>query len=332
MSEIRGFDPSLVQRKHIFPKTLLYGDDLPGIKLRLDRFEEILKESGDNPSIYPSASDALGYLSTGDMFSDDVCVIVKDISDALRSDTAGQRLYKSFMRTISTYGDSSTIVLAAPGAKDTAAMSNLLSDMGKLGGTSRSVIAPNASNISLWLDEYAKSTGRKLTEDDKRKLISISGGDADVVKDIISSIGMEISNLSEDDIRHWMDCERDFNGSDVRAAIMSKDVDALARIRASLGNGASAYRTFLLKIRLNVIDLLIPSAADGTPDALVSYKSSQYANANGNVAYFIARESQGRASYERLARIYAETNRQLSNLVVSKDVRFEDLLISIVGD
>lgn len=326
MAQIRSFDPSLVQRKHVFPKTLVYGSDTAGIKLRLDRFEEVLVENGDAPVVYSNLTEAIGYISSGDMFADSICVIVKDISDALKSSTDSKRLYTSLIRSLSTYDDASTIVLGAPQQKSSAALSKLVKDLEALGGVCREVSAPDTSSAARWLDEYLKSIGDDMSAADKVKVMEVSQGDVLIVQDIMSIIGSEIPNLSADEISHWLDKNDDYSPSDIRAMIASRDISAMSDFMKSFKDDANGYRMFLLKMRTNTLDLLI--AAAGGVNPLLTFKQSQYANSNGKSAYFIARETSS-ADYRRLALFYNELNRQIDAVSIGKSPSFEQLIMSI---
>lgn len=326
MTQIRGFDPQLVQRKHVFPKTLVYGSDAVGIKLRLDRFEEILAGNGEAPIVYANASEALGYICAGDMFSDSICVIIKDMSDALKTSSESKRLYTSLLKSLATYDDSSTIVLGAPQSKPSSSLSKLISDIESFGGVCREVAAPDMSNAARWLDEYAKSTGAFFTDADKKKLLDVSNGEVSAVQEIVSAIGSEIPNLSTSEIARWLDRESDYAPSDIRKMITSKDVAAVSDFKHSMESESNGYRMFLLKMRMNVLDLLIASYGGAEP--LVSYKMNQYANSNGKAAYYIAREtSPAKARY--LTAVYNELNRQIAELAIGKEPVFEDLVLAL---
>lgn len=328
MSQVRGFDPSKVQRKHVFPKTLVYGNDIPGVRMRMERFAEVLRESGDNPAVYRTASDAIGYISAGDMFSDSVCIVVMDASDAMKSSTESKRLLTELTRALSTYDNTSTIAIGLPMEKSTESMKKFIKSIEDMGGVARSVIAPNNTTVMQWLDEYVKSINMPMSNIDKRKLVAIAGNDIDTIRAIISAIGPEIPNLSEDEIREWMDKEESYTGSDIRHVVASGKLDELERLRKTFGADASSYRTFLLKLRANVLDLLIASESAGDVSALVSLKAAQYGN--GNSAYYIMRETNGN-DVKRYEKIYTELNRQLSALSMSGDARYEDLVLAIVG-
>lgn len=327
MSNIRSFDPSKVERRHIAPKTLVYGGDAPGIQLRLDRFEEVLRQSGDTPTVFPNASSALGYLSSGDMFCDDIYIIIKDASDMLRSDTASKQLYAAVMRALATYGEGSAIVLGARAKKGSAALSKLISDFQKMGGLAREVAAPVSSNVSLWLDEYLKSRNMGMSNDVKSKLISASDGDADKIENVIDVIGAEIDNLTEEEIRIWLDTAEEANGSDIRTMLVKGDIDALSHLREAFAPTPAGYRMFLLRIRIHLIDLLIASLSPADASAIVSYKRGAYGG-NGNSGYYIAREAVARPSAYFID-IYDKVNQQLSLLATSGAPALDDLLATI---
>lgn len=326
MAQIRGFDPSLVQRRHVFPKTLVFGSDGAGIKLRLDRFEEVLTESGDAPLSYASAAEAIGYISSGDMFSDSICVVVRDISDALATSTESKRLYASLLRSIATYGEDSTIVIGAPQSKPSSALSRLVKDFEGLGGVCREVSAPDMSSVARWLDEYLKSISLEMSQSDRSKVLEVSEGDVSVLQEIISSVGSEIPNLSAGEIAQWLDWGGTFSPSDIRAMVSSRDIPAMSSMCESLSNTTNGYRMFLLKVRAATLDLLVASCGGAQP--LLTLKQGMYPNSNGKVAYFIAKETSA-SDYGWLAVLYTELNRQIDALAVGANASFEQLVLSI---
>lgn len=322
---IRGFDPSKVKREHIKHITLVYGGDKPGLVIRLDRFAEILLESGETPSIYKNAKDAIGYLSSGDMFSDSVTIVIYDVSDMLKSDTESKQLYSAFIRALATYDDSSTIVFGASAKGN--GMARLCDDIEKMGGVVREVAAPMQNDFMIWLDEYAKSTGREFTIETKNKLASISNGDVDMVDTILSVIGDEIESLGEDEIRLWLDAEEQSNGSDIRQAIENGDIKTLLTIRKTFPSTIAGYRTFLLRLRHNVIDIVIASSTKDGVQSLIDFKASQYGN--GNSAYYIMKEKVGKAYLDRYLALYDELNRQIT--AVSSSSSSEDEMTKLLS-
>lgn len=310
---IRSYDPSKVKREHIRPKTLVYGTDKPGIILRMKRFEEILDESGEHPSVFPNASAAIGYLSSGDMFSDSICVVIYDASDMLRSDTSAKQLYSAFMRALATYDDSSAIVIGA--ASSNASMKKMAADIEGLGGMAREVEAPRQSDFMLWLSEYAKSADIKLSDRAKETVASASGENPESAVSILSVLGAEVEHLSESDIKAWLESDEEATGSDIRSYIETRDVPALMRLRESFPPTPQGYRTYLVRLRHNLIDILIATNSNGNVDPLYSFKASQYGN--GNSAYFVMREPVGRDLTPYYSRLYQEINYQIESMAKS---------------
>lgn len=313
--QIRSFDPSRVQRQHISPKLLVFGTDAPGVELRISRFIEVLRASGDDPSVYEHASDALGYLSSGDMFSPDVCVVVRDASDATGSSADSKRIQKSLLSAIGSYGEASTIVLGLPYDKPTAQVKAMISGMSAIGAFVREVSAPGSASAKVWLDEYLASTNRSLSEADKDKILAVSGSDIDQMRAVLTSVGDEIAALSGQEVSEWMNGESEATGADFRRAVMSRDAAALSSFRRAFAPGAQGYRTFLVKLRVHLTDLLIASASDGA-EPLQSLRAGQYGSFSSSSAYSLCREASA-ADTARLSALLLETDRQLSAMAVS---------------
>ena len=325
---IRGFNPSAVQRQHIKPKTLLFGTDKPGIELRLERFEEILFDEGERPVSFANASSALGYMASGDMFSDHICVIIHDVSDMLKSDTAAKQTLASMTRAMATYSEDSTIVLGAV-ASDSQALRKLAASIESMGGIARGVEAPPENDFPTWLDEYAKSASLSLSDGAKKKITSASGKDPDSAVTIINVMGAEIENLSEDDIRTWLDSEEDASGQDIRMLMEKRDVSGLARLRRTFPPNSQGYRTFLVKLRHNLTDIAIASASNGDAAPLFSYKAAQYGN--GNSAYYVMRETAGSSHTLYYLALYREINDQIEALAKGGHEDLPKLLAAVAS-
>ena len=330
MSKIRGFDPDKVSRKHIASKTLIYGSDLPGLLLRLERFIDILKDNGDQPRIYGCSEDALGFLLTGDMFSDKICVVVKDVSDMLKTTQESKHLYKEFVRAVKTYDENSTIVLAADATKNTSALKQFIDDFEKMGGLVRIVEAPQNNQLSEWLEQYLLSCKMNLSTQDKEKILEASDYDIDNLKAIIESVGNEIPNLSVDEIKEWMDTEKDISGNNIRQWLLSGDIDRISYLRKQFAPTNNGYRMFLLKIRHNIFDILLAALSKKDPIPLYSYKQGQYNN-SGNIAYIIVKEDIEIDDKQRYVNIYEKTNNQLTELLQSKQPSIISLMQTIAN-
>lgn len=324
---IRAYDPSKVKREHIRPKTLVYGTDKPGIELRMRRFEEVLAQSGESPSVFPDAKSAIGYLSSGDMFSDTVTIVIYDVADMLKSDTTSKQTLSAFLRALATYGDDSTIVIGAS-AKGSS-MSKLASEIEAMGGIAREVEAPRSNDFTVWLSEYAKSADVSLSVDALAKVAQASGEDTDAAVTIMDVMGAEIESLSADDIRSWLDANEEVTGSDIRALMESRDIAGLLRLREMFPANAQGYRTYLVRLRHNLIDILIASTSKGDIDPLFSFKASQYGN--GNSAYYVMREPVGDAHTPYYASLYAEVNRQIESMAKSGQGDMRSLLATVAS-
>ena len=97
------------------------------------------------------------------MFSDCVCVVIKNASDLAKSTADAKKNLSVFLTALSAYDDASTFVLGVPSSKDTKNLREMLSSLSKMGAMCREVKAPVEHDKVIWAVEYAKSIGKNLS-------------------------------------------------------------------------------------------------------------------------------------------------------------------------
>ena len=274
-SGVRGFDPANVERRHIRPITVLYGQDSPGIELRIARFVEVLREAGEDVVVFPNGSESLGYVTSGDMFSDCVCVVIKNASDLAKSTADAKKNLSVFLTALSAYDDASTFVLGVPSSKDTKNLREMLSSLSKMGAMCREVKAPVEHDKVIWAVEYAKSIGKNLSEQSAAKAVEAAAGDLEGIQAVLDEMIYELRNLGVDEIRDWIDATKEADPSEFRRVLLQGDADGLMKLRGTFPKTAAGYRSFLLRLRHALFDMVLVSVSSDQ-DPYTSFKRSQY--------------------------------------------------------
>lgn len=230
-----GFDPSKVGYRHIRRVTLLWGDDAPGIRLRLRTFSDVLRESGHPAQTVRTVDDAVDTLSSGGLFGDDIQVIC----DAGRpSKREVGRLASAVRALVPSYSRDSHVVIAV--ASDDAP-GELIAAVEEAGGLAREVSAGDAGSVR-WAREYAASIGVSLGYDDASDLMRAVGDDTEQAAAILDSMGQDMvfgHELRESyglvDRRARYGISRALANADVEGMLASRDTYAAA------GDGGRAF-------------------------------------------------------------------------------------------
>lgn len=258
-STTRGFDPSRVQRKHISPVTFVYGDDVPGISARCNRFIEVLKDNNEDPSVYNTMQEAIGYIESGDMFTDTVTIVVRDMSDALK--TSSSRLFSRLINSLVNYDDDSTFVLCAVTSKSTSTLNRFISFVDKIGGTSRNVSAPNGYEMRRWIAEYGKTKNKPLTSDQADKIALACKNDIDLAGRVVDYLYQDINDFSVSDLEYWLETQDDITVFALSDMMRSGDIKSIAESIKRFKN----YTDFLLSAR-TAVDILLKSNVRSSTD------------------------------------------------------------------
>ena len=246
MSNVRSFDPSLVKRYHIAPLTFIYGDDAPGISARCERFAEILVDNDENPSVFSTMTDAIDYIMTGDMFADNVVIVVKDASDMLKTNSDSVALLNNFMESVITYDASSTfVVCAVTNSNMTKTVSNFVSFIQSHNGIARIVNAPTTREIKKWIIEYSKTQNKKITDEQATMIANASDNDIDLASRVINYAWNELDSMTLDDLKVWLSTDKPTDAFTIVNLIARHDVYGLMNAYLSYEN----YKDFLLKFR-----------------------------------------------------------------------------------
>ena len=302
---MRGFNPAAVQPGHIRKIVFLYGEDYPGMMLRLARFEEVLSESGADVRCYSSMDDeAMGFIRSGDMFSDDIFVSVKDITPVLGSDAISKKKMKMLCAAIESYPDTSRFLFAAPSKKNTLALDSFLSFVAQQKGIARRVEAPGYRQMAQWVTEYLKSTGRQFPEHSIELVARVAKDDVEVARTILDNIGEEISSMSEREIVGWLELDQQVPLQSIYEALCRGDIGALDNYRMTFSAQQSGLRLFLLKLRYMSYDLMfLTSCPEGRLSDFEDYKRSQYGRFSLN-SWNMRKMAMDNGGYRRFADMY----------------------------
>lgn len=330
---MRGFDPGAVKSEHIKKVTFLYGKDKPGIDLRLDRFEEILRGEGHDVRVYSSLdSAALGYLLAGDMFSDEMYVSVHDLSPAFGSSTEAKKAYKSLTGAVSSYGEDSRFLFACPTDKLTKAAQAFMGFAREQGGVAREVKAPSNYEMEQWIAEYLKSTGRAFPSSSVKIVAEVAGNDVDIARTILDNIGEEVASMSNADLVEWLAIDQKTPLRNIYEAICEGDIVKIAEYRRTFPDNASGLRQFLVKMRFIAFDLMLLSACP--PKDLKPYNDYKTARYGAYVdGWKFLRLVELTGGYERFSAIYAYANEaveSVSGAGSKKGFSFSEYLANIV--
>ena len=331
----KGFNPEAVKFEHIKPITFLYGKDVPGMTLRLGRFEEILVDEGYDLHRYSTLdSDAIGYIQAGDLFSGDICVSVHDIGPILGSSSESKRKRKTLCQAISTYSDTeSRFVFAAETSNQPKALQEFISFVVSQGGVAREVAAPSSREMSNWIKEYLSSTGRMFPSSAIELTSSIANGDVNIAKTILDNIGEEVTSMSQDDVAEWLDIDRNLPLIQVYNAICERNIDKLVSYRKTFSAGTSGQRLFLLKLRYVAFDLMLLTSCDNENlKPFFEYKTAQYGRAGIN-AQQVRQTALQNGDAKRYANLYWNINEALARIsgASSKEFSYSKLYADIVA-
>lgn len=273
---VKSFLPTAVKREHIKPITVIYGNDVPGIALRLKRFENILEENMERPTVFANTTAALPYMSCGDLFSDSICIVISDATDMILSSAQSKKLMQEFLSTASTYDDTSTIIIGIPAKTITSQIKILLNKLKEKKALIREVSVPSNTELAQWIIEYAKSNEQNLSYAAAEKIVKAGNNEPEQIKAVYASIGAEAEFMNMSEIQEWLDTDEEIQPYVLRRYIVNGDVYSIDNARAKFDYSAAGYRTFMLKMRLACTDLVIASLSNGNANSLSSYKSNMY--------------------------------------------------------
>lgn len=282
---VKGFTAEAVKREHISPITLLYGNDSPGIALRIQRFKDILEENNERPNTFNTTKDAISYLQCGDLFTNQVCCIIKDASDITKTTSESTQLRKLFLSLIKTYDETSTIVIGLPVKSNTQTVQKITDFFRKINALVRPVVLPSKEELALWLIEYAKSLHDELNIETATKIVETADCDVDIMKTIYHSVGKEAQYLSSEEMREWIDTEDEIKPSDLRRFILKGDIKSIEHAKERFTTNSTGYRVFLMKLRLGVFDSLVAALSHGNDRPLATLKAAQYGRVSGIYYY-----------------------------------------------
>jgi hypothetical protein len=125
----------------------------------------------------------------------------------------------------------------------------------------------------------------------------------------------------------WLNTQGTTSPQDYRNYLYTGNPVLLAKILTDSGRTPAAERLFLIKLRSHLTELIIASASQGKAEPLLSYISSMYGG-SGNGAYYIMREPVGPQYLNKYNRIYAEINRQLTDIAAGGS--FDEIALASV--
>lgn len=263
-SDIRGFAPDAVKRKHIAPLTFVYGTDMPGVLARFSRFVNVLKENGEEPSVFNNVEEAIGYIQSGDIFSDSICVAIRNANDALKTSTESKRLYKEFTAALATYDDTSTFVICAEVPSGSMTIFNqFASFVSARSGIARDVSAPNENVTSKWIIEYAKTQGKTVDWNTAKMIDRACEHDVDKAASVIDYAYQELPNMTLVDLDEWLSNNRVIKSFEISKALVNNDIHALKEIYNRVFNASRSYHEFLNKIQYCANDYYVKATERG---------------------------------------------------------------------
>lgn len=332
---IRSFDPSKVQREHIKPLTLVWGADTVGIDLRIDRFAELLIENGDEPSIFATAEEALPYVMSGDMFRDNITVVIRDVSDMARSTPASKKIRSPFLKALATYDESSVFVFGLKG--DYACNKEIISYFSTHGGVVREVSAPHDNETRCWIAEYCASTGCQLSQQAMdavlvactKKELKNTVYDLEVVQAAIDFIGEELEGMSPDDIKEWLITSQQVWSSDIIATINKQDPVAFEHMLKRMEETPSLRIPSLLRIEGAMTEIVCAAECRDDLEQLRQYKNALIPKSGYYARETVAQVKHPIAYYRKvLAEVSNEISRSMGSNISGQ---YMDLLLAI-GD
>jgi hypothetical protein len=209
------------------------------------------------------------------MFSDHICVVIKDASDLAKSTADAKKSLSVLLMALSAYDDTSTIVMGIPSSKDTKNMREMLSALSKMGAMCREVQAPVERDKVIWAVEYAKSEGKNLSEQSAAKAVEAADGDLEKIQSVLDEMIQELRSLSVEEIRDWIDATKEADASEFRRVLFQGDTDGLLKLRGTFPATPAGYRSFLLRLRHALFDMMLISISKDQ-DAYTSFKHNQY--------------------------------------------------------
>lgn len=334
-NELRGFDPLSVQIEHIKPRMVLYGTDANGIAIRLKRFESLIEEELGEISIFPNAAEAASFLQTGSLFSDAVHVIVKDISDMLKTTKESKDLYKTFMAAVESYDDDSIIIAAFPYKFDaTKVQKAFMESMKSMDALIRKVDLPSPSKNTQWLVNYACSLGVDLSPTTCEMVMRVCDGDVEKAANAVETIGSELLEITEVELSSWIFEMESPNFQELQKAIVNRDISTIISIKNKIANSASADRVLITKISYIVMDLMLASSSK-SPNMkdYLAIKQKRVPRFTTSLAFNMKRQANESGGYERYSKLYVYLQETLHQMMGfggnGSPVEFEDILVKI---
>ena len=139
----------------------------------------------------------------------------------------------------------------------------------------REVKPPVSAQETAWAIEYAKSQGKPLSEESAAKAVAAAGGDLEKAGIILDEMIYELRNLSVEEIKSWLDTAEELSAGDIKHAVMCREPWVIAAGRSSFPENVSGYRSYLIRLRFALIDMLI-AAEEDTADPYATFKAAQY--------------------------------------------------------
>lgn len=297
---LRGFNPAAVKIEHIKKLTVLYGDDIAGIDIRLDRFAEVLSENGINADIVADADDMLNILHAAGLFAPAVACICRDGIDFVKTSsvtkgkngktvkTSTNHRLKELSNLVSTLPDGSYVIIGIQNPKSSKKIEELENIVSSVGGVMREVSLPYET--AKWLIEYAKSVGVEIDMQKSVDILEACDNDTKRSAVLIDMFGEEILQMDKPSIAliasNYGKSKRQL--PNIINPIAYKDIDTLVSIRRSLPEGRSGDRTFILRIA-SAVDELLHASLDTSHNA-VWFSKTNAARWNSGKPYYETRK------------------------------------------
>ena len=264
--ELRGFNPLSVKINHIRKLTVLYGDDLSGISLRLKRFAEVLNENGITADIVPDAQSMLSVLHASGLFASTVACVCKDGTGFIKADKESKSRLEELKTLVKELPDSSYVIVGIPSPKSAKQMEELSNISKSVNGVIREVSLPYET--AMWLVEHAKTVGVGMSVDQSINAIDACDGNPRRAAELVDMLGDGILAMDKPSIALL---SSNYGKSkkkipNLRNPVAYKKIDELISIRRSLPDNSSGDRTFVLRLASTVSELLHASL-DTTPNA-----------------------------------------------------------------
>lgn len=298
----RKFVPEKLTIESLGKATILYGNDTYGIGERIARMKDVVENEG-NVLSFNTASSAIDFLSSGDIFGNE-CAAIINAHDAMQTTQNSAKARKALLNALSeTPVD--RVIIYFPGTLPSTVLRELSEFCTRHGYLVPRKVDLGSNEMMTWAKDLCSQESISLDDSTIETVVRACDNDITMTRDVIMSLREQLGGMSENDIKNSIGATSKTRMYNLTMQILDRQSERLLEYYKSFENVSSGDAMFIKSLKSDVLDamILLSDKSSGNAD-YISYKKRHYPNYNGSFAARNFRALSGKTDIRKLHAIF----------------------------